>query len=391
MTEAPGRPQVVRPRLTAGKSVLLTVPMMLLTAMLLAGGPALPTDPLLLTSVAVTWVLLNVVFFRMLSTGRVFAYRSALFVTLAVAFVITFSTALLSTRGSLALSDSDIVQGKTPFCHLVIPFVIVPGIFTRTIIFPGTLVGTFASIGSMIVLWLGATLALGRAWCSWICFYGGLDEGFSKLGKRPRIATVPRWLTHLPWAVLIAVVLLSAVSLSPVYCEWLCPFKAVTEAPAITNALVIFQTVLFVTLFVALVVVLPVLLKRRAQCGLFCPFAAFQSLANRVTAFDVRIDRERCTDCGLCVRTCPTFSLTEDSVRAGRTLITCTMCGRCVDVCPSGAARYHVKGTGINASANAARTLFLFPAFVFMSAIGGGMISTAIWRLLRLATTGSMF
>jgi polyferredoxin len=364
--------------------------MMLLTAMMLTGGPALPTDPLLLISVGVTWVLLNVVFFRMLSTGRVFAYRSALFVTLAVAFVITFSTSILSARGSLALNEADMVQGKTPFCHLVIPMVIIPGILTRTVIFPGTLTGTFASIGSMIVIWLGATLALGRAWCSWICFFGGLDEGFSKLGKRPRIRTVPRWLTYLPWAVLIAIVLLSAVSLSPVYCEWLCPFKAVTEAPAVTNALVMFQTVLFVTLFVALVVVLPVLLKRRAQCGLFCPFAAFQSLANRITAFDVRIDRDACTECGLCVRTCPTFSLSEESVRAGRTLITCTMCGRCVDVCPAGAARYHVKGTGMDARPNVARTLFLVPAFVFMSAIGGGMISTAIWRLLRLATTGSM-
>lgn len=379
------------PRLGIAKSILVTVPMMLLTATLLTGGAALPTDPLLLASTAFTWVLLNFVFFRMLSSGRTFAYRSGLFIAIAVAFVVTFSTSLLSTRGSLALTEADMIQGKTPFCHLVIPVVIIPGVLTRTIIFPGTLVGTFASIGSMFVLWIGATLALGRAWCSWICFYGGLDEGFSRIGKRPRIKHVARAWTYLPFALLVAVVLISAVSLSPFYCEWLCPFKAVTEAPAITNALALVQTILFVALFLALVVVLPLLLKRRAQCGLFCPFGAFQSFTSAISAFDVRIDATKCTACGLCVRTCPTFSLTEESVAAGRTLMTCTRCGRCVDVCPIGAVSYHVKGTRVGANPNVARVLFLLPAFLFLSAIGGGMISTAVWRLLKLATTGSMF
>jgi ferredoxin-type protein NapH len=379
------------PRFGIGKSVLITVPMMLLSAMMLTGGQAVPKDPLLLASTAFTWVLLNFVFFRMVSSGRTFAYRSGLFITLAVAFIITFSTALLSTRGSLALTGSDVVQGKTPFCHLVIPMVIIPGVLTRTIIFPGSLVGTFASIGSMLVLWIGATLALGRAWCSWICFFGGLDEGFSRIGKRPRIKNVGRAWTYLPFALLVAVVLISAVSLSPFYCEWLCPFKAVTEAPAITNALVLFQTILFIVLFLGTVVVLPLLLKRRAQCGLFCPFGALQSFTNKISAFDVRIDTTKCTRCGLCVRSCPTFSLTDESVAAGRTLMTCTRCGRCVDVCPVRAVSYHVKGTGVGASPNVARVLFLMPAFVFLSAIGGGMISTAIWRLLKLATTGSMF
>ncbi len=390
--EAGERAERPLPRFGIAKSVLVTVPVMLLTAMMLTGGQALPKDPLLLASTAFTWVLLNVVFFRMLSSGRTFAFRSGLFVTLAIAFIITFSTALLSTRGSLALTDADVVQGKTPFCHLVIPMVIIPGVLTRTIIFPGTLVGTFASIGSMIVLWIGATLALGRAWCSWICFYGGLDEGFSKIGRRrPRVRHVNRAWTYLPFALLIAVVLISAVSLSPFYCEWLCPFKAVTEAPAVTNALVLFQTILFVVLFLATVVVLPLLMKRRTQCGLFCPFGAFQSLTNAISAFDVRIDTAKCTRCGLCVRECPTFSLTDESVAAGRTLITCTRCGKCVDVCPARAVSYHVKGTRVGANPNVARVLFLLPAFVFLSAIGGGMISTAVWRLLKLATTGSMF
>lgn len=123
------------------------------------------------------------------------------------------------------------ISGETPFCHLVIPMIIVPVAVTRTIIFPGSLLEGFANVASMIVLWLGVSLALGRGWCSWGCFYGGLDEGFSRVLKKPVIKKIDRKWIYLPFAVLLVIVLTSALTLSPPYCEWLCPFKAVTSSP----------------------------------------------------------------------------------------------------------------------------------------------------------------
>jgi ferredoxin-type protein NapH len=38
------------------------------------------------------------------------------------------------------------------------------------------------------------------------------------------------------------------------------------------------QNGIFVVLFAALVVVLPLLTKKRTQCSFFCPFGAFQSI-----------------------------------------------------------------------------------------------------------------
>src|SRR3974390_1257866 len=104
----------------------------------------------------------------------------------------------------------------------------------------------FASIGTMLVVWLGVTIALGRAWCSWGCFYGGLDEGFSRIGRRPFLKSINRKWTYLPFAVLLAVALTSAATLTPTYCRWLCPFKAVTEFEAVTSATILVQTVLFI-------------------------------------------------------------------------------------------------------------------------------------------------
>jgi polyferredoxin len=242
----------------------------------------------------------------------------------------------------------------------------------------------------MLVLWLGATLALGRGWCSWGCFYGGLDEGFSKVGRKPFLRKIDRRWTYLPFAILLAMALTSAATLIPTYCDWLCPFKAVTEFVAVVSATEVVQTVIFVSLFLGLVIVLPILTKRRTQCGLFCPMGAFQSLTNKLNIFDVRIDPEKCVQCGRCEALCPTFSLDRDSIKKGGTRVTCTKCGRCVDACPKGAISYHIKGTPVGARARFARLVFVYPAYLLLATMGSGMITIAVYRILLLVTTGSI-
>jgi polyferredoxin len=336
-----------------------------------------------------TWLVFNGAFFLMLLTGKTHRYRATLFTLIAVTFSIGFIAELFETRGSMALTEDTALSGETPFCHLVIPMTIVPAIFTRTIIFPGSMLGGYAVAG-MIVLWIGSTLAMGRGWCSWGCFYGGLDEGFSRILKKPVIKHIDRRWIYLPFAVLLVVVLTSALTMTPTYCDWLCPFKAVTEFEAITSWVVVIKTVIFVSLFLVTVVVLPLLTKRRIQCGLFCPFGAMQSFLNKINVFEVRIDPEKCVQCGRCLKTCPTFSLDEGSLESGKPLITCTRCGQCMDVCPKGAISYHIKGTPLHASATVARVLFLYPVYLLMSTLGGSMVAAGLWRIRLLVTTGSM-
>lgn len=47
----------------------------------------------------------------------------------------------------------------------------------------------------------------------------------------------------------------------------------------------------------------------------------------------LRIDKETCTGCGLCVPSCP-FAALEMRDDVASVLDTCTLCGACVDVCP---------------------------------------------------------
>jgi len=373
-----------------GIAVLLTLPILLLMSMMITQGKELPKDPIGLIPLAVAYALTVGLFFLIAYTGRTHRYRSALFVTYAVCFVLTFIPNLLEMRGSMSISRAEMIQGHTPFCYMVIPATVLPAALSRTIIFPGSMLEGFASIGTMLVLWLGVTIALGRGWCSWGCFYGGLDEGFSKIGRKPILKNISRKWTYLPFAVLLAVVLTSAATLSPTYCGWLCPFKAVTEFEAVTSATVLVQTVIFVSLFAGLVIVMPILTKRRTQCGLFCPMGAFQSLTNKLNIFDIRIDPDKCVQCGRCESVCPTFSMNRESIKKGKTCVTCTKCGRCVDECPKHAISYHIKGTPVGVKTHVARVLFLYPAYLLLAIMGSGMIVQATHRLLLLATTGSM-
>ena len=91
-----------------------------------------------------------------------------------------------------------------------------------------------------------------------------------------------------------------------------------------------------------------------------------------------------------CIRKCPTLSIEEKSVEKGKTLMSCTKCGGCIDVCGQNAVSYHIKGTDVAVKPEIARSIYLYTAYIFTTAIGGGMIAGALLKFLKLATTGSM-
>lgn len=369
-------------------TLLLCLPMALLTFVMLSGG-GLPSGLPRLIAFAFTYLGLNGLFVLMVRTGATDRYRAIIFVTFAVSFVISFISHLIEARGTMALTSQTMLAGGTPFCHMVIPMILIPLAVTKTVIFPGTIIGGFASVASMLALWLGVTLALGRGFCGWFCFFGGLEDGFSRIFRRPAIRRVSTRWRYLPFGVLLLVVVSAALTLSPTYCEWLCPFKAVTEFSAVTSTLVLVQTVIFIALFAGLVVVLPLLTKRRIQCATFCPFGAFQSLTNKLNVFGIRIDRGKCIKCRKCIQACPVLSLDERSLETGKPLLTCLKCGKCVDVCPTRAVRFHVLGAPLSHDPELMRRLFLYPAFLVLATMAGGNIQDAIVRIISFVTTGS--
>lgn len=380
-------------------SILLTVLLFLLLAFMLLGGNA--NNPRMLAASGVYLIFLTTLTYLLFRTGRIARYRSIFFTTFAIGFVLTFIPTMLETRGNIGLTVQDMANLDVPLCPLTIPMLLIPGAVYGVLIFPAKL---FSEMGffPMLFLWLGATIVLGKGWCSWGCFYGGLDEFFSKLSPKRKISSKKFNYTwrFFPFALLLVIVIWAFLALEPVYCTWLCPFKAVTEYVKPVDWETWLQTGIFIALFLGLVVALPLLMKRRTQCGLFCPIGAFQSVVGLVNPYRIRIDREKCNQCGACIDQCPTFSITKETLAKYKVSITCARCGRCMEICPRDAIQFSLVGVPLKAHSTStsgslfkevirADTLFVFGALLFGGIFSNGVVAGSLLRIIHLIQTGS--
>jgi ferredoxin-type protein NapH len=371
-------------RKTIGKALLYSLPMFLITFMFISGGKPSFSDPVDTLAFLITFLGMNLLFFMMHYTGKTDRFRAILFIVFALSLSFALIKNMMEIRNSMSFSQADIVECKIPFCHLVIPMMILPAAFTRSIIFPGAILGSFANISSMVVLWLVATLVLGRGFCSWGCFYGGWDDGFSRIRKKPAIKKIGDNWKWMPFAVLFMVAITAALTLIPTYCDWICPFKAVTEFQKVTGVESAAKAGVFISLFGGLVVVLPVFTRKRTQCSFLCPMGAVNTLSNRIAPFNIKIDKTLCTNCFKCVEVCPLFALTEDGVRSGSVSIFCSKCGKCIDACSKNAIHFGIKGIPAGTMKNFSRNLFLFVSFLFIAVFSAGSILTTVKSLLSL-------
>ena len=170
------------PRMATWKALLLTLAMLPFAATgLLSGLLGDQVDPLWLIAGLIAWVVLTVFFFGILVTGKIHRYRSVLFISLGIAVPAYLIPQLFEAFGTNMLTEEMTLAGKAQFCPLALFMVILPALFKRVVIFPGAI----AYGGMWFVLWMGASLTVGRGWCSWGCILGGWDELFSGCARRP--------------------------------------------------------------------------------------------------------------------------------------------------------------------------------------------------------------
>lgn len=190
------------------------------------------------------------------------------------------------------------------------------------------------------LLLVGAVL--GRLVCGFLCPFGLIQELLHKIPTKK----IPkgRWTRRLSWLkyVILAVFVIFlplwyafAKGLPvPTFCKYICPAGTLEggfplvglreEYRGIIGALFGWKTVLCVAIL-ALCVFL-----YRAFCRFLCPLGAIYSLFARLALFAMRVDENKCTHCGLCVRRCG-MDVRQVGDRE------CIQCGQCRSVCPHGA------------------------------------------------------
>lgn len=218
--------------------------------------------------------------------------------------------------------------------------------FTRMQLLPAVMAG-----GALwLLLWLVATLVLGRIYCSTACPMGSLMDAVARLRmamekrRRPyRYAPASMQVRYLT-VVLTAVCMAVGFSLVP---SLLDPYSAYARIIATLRSLVALPAgraagVAVLSAVVAassLAVVAAVAWRRgRTLCNTLCPVGGALGLLSRVALYHTEVNRPLCTGCLHCVDACKGLCINpaDMSVDPSR----CVVCFDCMDACPTGAITY---------------------------------------------------
>ncbi len=322
-------------------------------------------------------------------TGKVSFYRRIFFSLSALTFILHFKFSLFNTAFEASSFKA------APFCHIAMAPYFLDYLYQQYLAFMS---GGWRLWGPLTLgaAWLFITLAIGRGWCSWACFYGGIDDGLSALPGRP-LLKIGGWafkVRDLPAALLVFLLLASLAYMLPVYCLWLCPFKL---GESFFDGDAGIRRVQYGLMFFALtaLVIGPLLTKKRIFCSFLCPFAAWQAFWGRLNPFRISAEADKCNGCTRCASACPMSAI--KCVPGGKLeiLAYCNLCGQCLDACPQGGLRYTLFGSVLPAAGGGlAARLFTAESFFVFSALTLGGVFSSLWApaalrdLIKLLTSG---
>lgn len=187
----------------------------------------------------------------------------------------------------------------------------------------------------LLINFLVSGLLVGRAFCSWVCPYGAVQELFSTSGRgmnfkpsRGLLNAVRILLFFLTFSASLALynsVMRGAFLLPPLLADLI--FKV-----GITLLTVIpagFPTLIQLRLFLFIAFLVVVFIVRRGWCRV-CPLGSLISPFNKVSLYRLVLNEAKCNDCGLCLDLC---QIGLNPKKGGLDSIDCIKCLGCVKGC----------------------------------------------------------
>ncbi len=213
-------------------------------------------------------------------------------------------------------------------------------------------------------------LTLGRTICGFLCPAGLAQELLYKI-KTPKVkkSKATYVLSYLKYVILAVFVVLiplmySGVIPVPAFCKYICPVGTAEGAGGLlanpnNDDLFTLLGGLFTWKFILLVLfIVGSIFFFRFFCRFFCPLGAIYGFFCKLAMIGVKIDKDKCTDCGLCISACK-----MDVRKVGDH--ECIHCGACMSACPTKAivwkgSEMFLKGSDCNTPAPLSKPLSEF-------------------------------
>ena len=219
------------------------------------------------------------------------------------------------------------------------PYIIIDGLANKV------LAGAFFVWLSMFI----SSLFVGRAFCSYICPYGGLqmsvDLAIAKPLKQVPWMRVMRVVLGILW--ITPIIVLTALNLGKVHINFLYLTETFVSVDNVIK-LIGYYVIVFALL------ILPLLMGKRASCHYLCPMSilnvAGTKVRNMLNIPSLRLTAvsKNCIGCKQCNKACPMSLNVSEMVKQGSLdSLDCILCGECCKTCKSNVLKRKVGSKNI--------------------------------------------
>lgn len=193
--------------------------------------------------------------------------------------------------------------------------------------------GFFLFVGSL----------LGRFVCGWLCPFGLFQELLYKIPFFRKRKSLPghSFLKYLKYVILVIFVIILPMFVvdiigqgDPWFCKWICPagtleggWLLAIKNPGIREAIGFLFTWKSIIL---IIVILLSIYVYRPFCKYLCPLGAIYGFFNRIAIYQLTVNVDACTKCGVCTKACPMEVQVPEKPYSAE----CIRCGVCKSACP---------------------------------------------------------
>lgn len=205
------------------------------------------------------------------------------------------------------------------------PYIIIDGLANRL----------FAGAFFVWLLMFLSSMFVGRAFCSYVCPYGGLQMSVDLAMKKP-LKQVP-WMRKMRYVLgvlwVLPIIILTAMNINSMKINFLYLTESFVSVDHIYKLLG-YYVIVFALL------ILPLLMGKRASCHYLCPMSilnvAGTKLRNALNLPGLRLTaiQSNCTSCNQCSKACPMSLNVSEMVKLNKMdSLDCILCGECCSVC----------------------------------------------------------